>query len=959
MNQLSKIAALTGVTVLTFPLMTLAQIIQASDGTGTVLMPTSQTPNSQTFDIRGGSRSADRANLFHSFEQFNLNTGQTVNFISTPETQNILTRVRGGNISQIDGMIRVTGSNANLFLMNPAGIIFGSNVRLDVPASFFATTSTAIDIGNSINGFPSSRFDTFAPNNYSELVGSPNRFVFSGASGAIINQGNLRVTDGQNIGLAGNYVVNLGRLDAPEGNVNTVIAPENGWVQIRQNGNLLNLEVPAQTIWQNPGLPIVALPQILTGGTQEHATNVRVRENGTIELTNSENFNPALRRARIASETVETYNNNDGVSFVPPVSGETLSRESVRIIDTSESVKQSLFSNRFQNQSNNRTNIPETESISVELENLSASEYSDHPSRQTKNRREISPLANSSFESEPFSLRQPRLVEFPNRLIGQYSDHPSRQTKNQREISPLANSSFELEPPLLRQPLPIEFPNPSARQYSNHPSEQTKNRRKISPLANSSFESDPLLLRQPISEDRANILEIRPFPVPPLNNPEIRLSVEPESSSARVPFIEERISISKTDSESIGNYPVVQSLSSTHTQFPTAQILTEASIREIFTQIEAQTQQKPAGIYVITHPNQLTEQIEGVELKNFISGLTLMLVLPDGKPIVKSIPDVEAKKLRRVAKEFYMEVSDPRTTGWPAARQLYKWLIAPLEADLKEAGINTLLFYLDQELRSIPLAALYDGQNFLIENYNFSLIPSLSLTNASYERLENAEVLAMGMSEFVDKPTLPSVPTEVLTITEKLWSGEVLLNQSFTLENLQKKRSQQRFKIIHMATHANFSLENPPYIQLWDRKLPLKELRDLEWYKQPQVELLVLSACETGLGNTLETEMGFAGLAHQAGVKSALASLWQVSDVGTLRLMIEFYRNLKSSSIKAEALRQAQLALLRGEVEVEAGLLHSTRGDALVSKTLALRLKTEDLSHPYYWASFTMIGSPW
>ena len=148
---LSKIAALTGVTILNFPLMTLAQIVPASDGTGTVVMPTSQTSNSQTFDIGGGSRSADRANLFHSFEQFNLNTGQTVNFISTPETQNILTRVRGGNISQIDGMIRVTGSNANLFLMNPAGIIFGSNARLDLPASFFATTSTLV-----LRGVPNS-----------------------------------------------------------------------------------------------------------------------------------------------------------------------------------------------------------------------------------------------------------------------------------------------------------------------------------------------------------------------------------------------------------------------------------------------------------------------------------------------------------------------------------------------------------------------------------------------------------------------------------------------------------------------------------------------------------------------------------------------------------------------------------------------------------------------------------
>ena len=870
MNK-SKILALSGVAILIFPSMTVAQIIPASDGTGTVVIPKSQTPNSQTFDIGGGSPSADRANLFHSFEQFNLNAGQTVNFISTPETQNILTRVKGRSISQIDGMIQVTGSNANLFLMNPAGIIFGSNTRLNVPASFFATTSTAIDIGNSINGIRFSRFNTFGPNNYSELVGSPRGFVFSGTSGTIINQGNLRITDGQTIGLVGNSVVNLGRLDPPNGNINIVMAPENGWVQIRQNGNILSLEVPAQTILQNPGLPIVDLPKILTGGNQEHATNVRVMENGTIQLTNSENVNRALPRGKTASETVKTDKNNDGVSFVPRVSGETLSRQSVRVINTSESAlsKQPLSSNGSQNQFKNRRNIPKTESIPIESTNISTREHPSRGSQQTKYSRGIPGLANSHFESEPPSLRPPR---------------PS---------------------------------------------------------------------------DTDNILKIIPSPVTPLNNPEIRLSVEPKPSSARVSAIEERSPTVETGSESIMNYPVVRSLLSPQTQFPRAQILTEASIREVFSQIEAQTQQKPAAIYAIAHPDKLTDQIEGVELQNFASGLTLMLVLPDGKPIIKSIPDVKVSQLRRIAKEFYMEVSDPRTIGWPAARQLYQWLIAPLEADLKEAGINTLLFYLDEELRSIPLAALYDGQKFLIENYNFSLIPSLSLTNASYERLENAKVLAMGMSEFVHKPTLPSVPTELLTITEKLWSGEVLLNQSFTLENFQKKRSQQTFKIIHMATHANFSAKNPPYIQLWDRKLPLKELRDLEWYKQPQVELLVLSACETGLGYNQETEIGFAGLAHQAGVKSALASLWQVSDVGTLGLMIEFYRNLKSSSIKAEALRQSQLALLRGKIEIESGLLDSTRGDVSVSKNLALRLQTENFAHPYYWASFTIIGSPW
>ncbi len=836
MNQLLKIAALIGFTILTFPVITVAQIIPAADGTGTIVTPSSPTQNSQTrFDIQGGSSSADRANLFQSFEQFNLNTGETVNFISTPETRNILTRVTGGNISQIDGKIQVTGSNANLFLMNPAGIIFGENASLNVPASFFATTSTAMGLGDSLNGIPSAWFNAFTANKYSQLIGSPRGFVFSEESGTIINQANLQVAEGETIALVGNNVMNQGKLDAPNGNISIETVPENGWVRIRQAGNLLNLEVPSQTLLENAGSPIATLPKILTGSTQEQATTVQVTENGSIQLTHSDNINTVTRRSRITSESLENPNHS-GISFVP-LPAEILS------MNTSEPILSRPFFPL------NTANLSEIGSSAVELQNNSETSFS-----------------------------VPLLPQIIDRIENQ-------------------------------------------------------------PLVNSGLSSEPVLSISSLPFNRANLPEV-----------EFRENFETQFSVPPLPL--------RVEDASIQPLPSYHFNPQDHAQLSTEQILTEASIREMLSTIEAQTNQKPAVIYAITHPEQLIEQIEGVKLQSQ-SGLTLMLVLPDGQPIVKSIPEVKLTKLRRVAREFYNEVSDPRTTGWPAARQLYQWLIAPLEPHLKEAGIDTLLFYLDQELRSIPLAALHDGQQFLIETYNFSLIPSLSLTNASYEGLQDAEVLAMGMSEFVDQPALPNVPTEILTITEKLWPGEALLNQAFTLENLQEQRSQQAFKIIHLATHANFNPQHNAYIQFWDHKLPLKQLRDLEWYKQPQVELLVLSACETGLGNTSETEMGFAGLAHQAGVKSALASLWQVSDVGTLGLMVEFYRNLKSSPIKAEALRQAQLALLRGGVEVEAGLLHSTRADASVSNTLAVRLQTRDLSHPYYWAGFTMIGSPW
>ena len=105
--------------------------------------------------------------------------------------------------------------------------------------------------------------------------------------------------------------------------------------------------------------------------------------------------------------------------------------------------------------------------------------------------------------------------------------------------------------------------------------------------------------------------------------------------------------------------------------------------------------------------------------------------------------------------------------------------------------------------------------------------------------------------------------------------------------------------------------------------------------------------------------MGFAGLAVQAGVPSALASLWYVSDQGTLALMLKFYNQLQNNSIKAEALRQTQLALLRGEIKIQSGEL---RGSALrgnIELPPELARNDRSFSHPFYWAGFTMIGSPW
>ncbi|NET60997.1 MAG: CHAT domain-containing protein, partial [Symploca sp. SIO2E6] len=260
--------------------------------------------------------------------------------------------------------------------------------------------------------------------------------------------------------------------------------------------------------------------------------------------------------------------------------------------------------------------------------------------------------------------------------------------------------------------------------------------------------------------------------------------------------------------------------------------------------------------------------------------------------------------------------------------------------------------------RSLPMAALHDGTSFLVEKYSVGLMPSLSLTDTRYVNVKDLEVLGMGANTFTDQEPLPAVPLELDLITSQLWSGKSFLNKDFTIDNLKKIRSSTPFGIVHLATHGQFlpGKLNNSYIQFGKRKLGLDQLRELGLNKPP-VELLVLSACRTALGDE-DAELGFAGLAVQAGVKSALGSLWYVSDEGTMGLMTSFYEQLKTAPIKAEAIRQAQLAMLRGEVRLEGGqLITANRSYPLLPELQ--QLGDRELSHPYYWSAFTMIGNPW
>ncbi|HEY9830909.1 MAG TPA: filamentous hemagglutinin N-terminal domain-containing protein, partial [Stenomitos sp.] len=248
-----------------------AQPITSDGTTGTLV-----TPNGNRIDITGGQFSQDGTNLFHSFGDFGLEANQTANFLSNPSIQNILSRVTGGNPSIINGLIQVTGGNSNLFLMNPAGIIFGQNTQLNLPASFTATTATGIGLGNN-------EFKAIGSNNYASLVGTPSTFIFSTPQpGTIINSGSLSVKPGENLTLLGGTVVSTGQLNAPEGQLTVATIPGNHSVRISQPGHVLSLEItPSSSL---PFTPL-SLPQLLTGGNGGKETGLVVHDNGQVKLS--------------------------------------------------------------------------------------------------------------------------------------------------------------------------------------------------------------------------------------------------------------------------------------------------------------------------------------------------------------------------------------------------------------------------------------------------------------------------------------------------------------------------------------------------------------------------------------------------------------------------------------------------------------------------------------------------
>ena len=339
--------------------------------------------------------------------------------------------------------------------------------------------------------------------------------------------------------------------------------------------------------------------------------------------------------------------------------------------------------------------------------------------------------------------------------------------------------------------------------------------------------------------------------------------------------------------------------------------------------------------------------------------LHLALVMPAGELVRYQLPITREQATSQV-RLLRNAVSDPEDEfGYlPLTQQLYRWLLAPLEQDLEKQGIQNLMYALDAGLRTAPVTAMRDYNGFSLERYGISVVPNMGLTQAEFGPAVKRPTVAMGVSQFDSAAPLPAVPIELAVVKNLVPVSSTLLNEGTTVNALESVQALEKPGVLHLATHTNFDHHSPESssILMWDQPLSMKEFAKLDWLES-DLNLLILSACSTALSSP-NAELGFAGLAAAAGVDATVGSLWEVSDVGTLALMSEFYAQLEQTDLRFEALRRAQLALLKGETRIQNGDLLTSQGVVDLPDDWDLP-ENATLEHPFFWSAFTMVGNPW
>lgn len=344
--------------------------------------------------------------------------------------------------------------------------------------------------------------------------------------------------------------------------------------------------------------------------------------------------------------------------------------------------------------------------------------------------------------------------------------------------------------------------------------------------------------------------------------------------------------------------------------------------------------------------------------------LELILTLPESPPLRRTV-FVSRTELNRAILAFRQALEQPGSDAIAPAQQLYDWLIRPLATDLNQSAIKTLVYAPDGPLRYIPLAALHDGQQWLVQRYGINVITAQSLTELDTAPNRQPHVLAGAFANpdlrygvalgtrAADLSGLPFAGQEVRQI-QTLWpQAQVLLDQAFSLAAVQPSLGD--YDILHFATHAAFLAGQPEDSFILFGNGDRATLQDIGSWSL-QADLVVLSACETGLGGFGNGEeiLGLGYQFQRRGAQAVLASLWQVNDSSTQQLMVAFYQQLLAGQSKAAALRAAQLSLITGG---EATATGDERSIQVIPAASSSRRGSPALAHPFYWAPFVLIGN--
>lgn len=370
---------------------------------------------------------------------------------------------------------------------------------------------------------------------------------------------------------------------------------------------------------------------------------------------------------------------------------------------------------------------------------------------------------------------------------------------------------------------------------------------------------------------------------------------------------------------------------------------------------------------------QLAQLGTGVTLIQYLLlGDKIQILLTDAKQqIAREAPLGEAVLYPKLV-ALRKALEEPRLDPRPLAQDLYQNLIAPIEADIKNS--QTLMLSLDGALRYIPFSALYDGQHYLIERYRLAIYTAAAQDKLMAAAIPRWKISGMGVTkEHPGFNALPGVKAELSGIVGKRGiPGETYLDQAFTAQQMQTSLKHGN-PVLHLASHFQFApgTEADSYLLLGDGShLSLKEIRQGD-YPFGQLDLLTLSACATTMhggqeANGKEVE-GFGALAQNKGAKSVLATLWPIADNSTAQLMQILYRSRQQQHLsKAEALRQAQLVLLRGGTpaapsatgERNLSIKRVTAdGQNIATGALFQTNPNAPFAHPFFWAPFILMGN--